>query len=141
MSDKVKVVKVEIPFSENSWFQRVHKGKLVTVATIGDATCLLIQMARDAPTMGYDKTDFRITWEDGYIYEGRYDLHHLGQQQENPNRSIDLADHVRGFVLFCSGTRRPHHLTEEQYEQCLKTWEMTPDKRQECLDWLAKYEL
>jgi hypothetical protein len=120
----------------------MYKARRAEFKTVGEATCVLMQMAHDAPTLGYDKTDFRITWEDGYVYEGRYDLHHISQQQENPNRCIDLADHIRGFILFCSGTRRPHHLSEEEYEKILVMYAMTtPEKRQACLDWLAKYEL
>jgi hypothetical protein len=139
---KVKVAKVEFPFSESGWFQRMYRNRKAEFKTVGEATCVLMQMAHHAPTVGYDKTDFRITWEDGYVYEGRYDLHHISQQQENPNRRIDLADHVRGHVTFLSGTRCPGHMTPENYREVLKLYGFdTPEKQQAAIDWLARYEL
>lgn len=139
---KVKVTKVEFPFSENGWFQQVYRKRKAEFKSVEEATNVLTKMGHTAPTSGYDKTDFRITWEDGEVYKGRYDLHRIGMRQENPNGCIDLADHVQSFVLFLSGTRRPSHMDDDQYEKCLNLYGMTtPEKRQACLDWLAKYEL
>jgi hypothetical protein len=78
--------------------------------TWDDADAVLKRMAATAPDSGgYDKTDFRITWEDGETYLGRYDL----TRQDATKAS--LAGHVRNFCLFYSGRRRAEHVDEPRY--------------------------
>jgi hypothetical protein len=59
---------------------------------------------------GYYKCDFRIVW-DGEAYTGRYDIE-FGDR-------CDLAGHVRDYLTFASGRRRPDHITVEQYTMIL----------------------
>jgi hypothetical protein len=78
--------------------------------TWDDADAVLKRMAATAPDSGgYDKTDFRITWEDGETYLGRYDLTRADET------GASLGRHVRDFCLFYSGRWRPEHLREAQY--------------------------
>lgn len=142
MSNKIKVKTVEITFSENRVFQQRFCGKQHPVfTTIEDATTLLRALAINGPTLGYDKTDYVITWEDGYQHKGRYDLHHISQQQDNPNHCVDLSDHLRSFIEFLTGDHKPWHKTEVQYEHILNLYGMTPEKRQKCREWLETYEI
>jgi hypothetical protein len=78
--------------------------------TWDDADAVLKRMAWTAPEHGgYHKTDFRITWEDGETYTGRYDL------KRHDVSLAYLARHVRRFCEFYSGRWRPEHVSEEQY--------------------------
>jgi len=82
--------------------------------------------------MGYDKVDFWITFEDGYVYQGRYDLKHY--LTEFPN----LRKHVYDHVSFHAGIRKPHWQTDEQYAQCMELYrEHIPDY----LDFYNNYDL
>lgn len=140
-----KITKVEITWSENGLYQRLYNGlepsNPPSFGTLEKANSLLRRMSYEASDLGYDKTGFRITWEDGHTYEGRYDLHRYDQKQENPNGFCDLADHVRAFVKFHTGDHCPHWMTQEKYEQVLKFYKHSDEFRQSCRDFLANYEL
>lgn len=95
-------------------------GKPRTVHTFDEANAVLREWALTAPAEGgYDKTDFKITFDDGSealreVYQGRYDLKH--HTVERP----DLAKHVRDFLGFYAGTWRPAHLTLKEHQELLK---------------------
>ena len=133
-----KIVKVEFPFSENHRFQRMYQNPGPSFKTIEEANAFLRFIAHESPTKGYDKTDFRTVWEDGEVYEGRYDLHHIDQNQENPNGRIDLADHIRAWVRFLTGDHCPAHMTQERYQLCLQ---QMGDHSEEARRFLELYEL
>jgi len=78
------------------------------------ADSILMKWSHTAPKEGgYDKCDFKITFEDGETYSGRYDLKH--NSIEYPN----LAKHVWGFTTFHAGVGKPGHLTQEDYNKYL----------------------
>jgi hypothetical protein len=145
MTTKIPVAKVEILWSENPRFQDRYGGLDPKTApsfpTLHAANCLLTELAETAPGPrgGYDKTAFRVTWADGEIYEGRYDLHHRQCRQENPNGRIDLGDHMRVFLEFYAGLRKPSHMSREDYEHCVGG-HGTEHARQ-CQETLEKYSL
>lgn len=62
---------------------------------------------------GYDKCDFWITFEDGFVYSGRYDLVHFSKEMPN------LAKHLRENVEFYSGQKCPAHLTQDAYNDII----------------------
>jgi hypothetical protein len=142
---KIPVTKVEILWSENPSFQDRY-GSLEpksppSLPTLDAANCLLTELAQTAPGPrgGYDKTAFRVTWQDGETYEGRYDLHHVQCRQENPNGRIDLGDHMRAFLAFYAGGRKPVHMGREDYEDCLA--QVGSEFSRQCRAALEKYEL
>ncbi len=60
------------------------------------------------------KTDFVITFEDGFEYKGTYELKHLNFEKG------DLKGHILRNALFYSGRHRPSHIeTDESYNLCL----------------------
>jgi hypothetical protein len=64
-----------------------------TCQNFAQAADLLMSNARTAPKCGgYDKHDFTVEYEDGYLYEGRYDLKHYSCELP------DLAKHMRETV-------------------------------------------
>jgi hypothetical protein len=144
-TEKIKIVKVEILWSESPVFQRRY-GDLepkhpVECSSLSEANSLLRQFSCEAPGPrgGYDKTAFRVTWADGETYEGRYDLHHIRCRQENPNGRIDIGDHIRGFLTFYAGLRRPSHMDDATYRRVLGY--NKPEHQQQCREVLESYEI
>lgn len=58
---------------------------------------------------GYDKHDFKVTWSDGEVYEGRLDCQHTSRSEPD----LDVAAHIQGFVGFLAGIDRPAHIESE----------------------------
>jgi hypothetical protein len=76
------------------------------------ADSVLQRWSRTAPDSGgYDKCDFRILYEDGETYEGRYDL----QRHE----SVSIATHMLSFLECYSGRKKPGHMKEADYRRLL----------------------
>lgn len=79
------------------------------------ANAILASWSHTAPRSGgYDKCDFKVTYEDGEEYEGRYDLTHM---------SVDgypsLERHMGSFLGCISGRRKPAHMKTVDYERYL----------------------
>ena len=69
-----------------------------TVHTWLEANAVLFSWSRTAPEHGgYDKCDFKIVFEDGTEYDGRYDLVH--HRREHPS----LGRHVRSHLYYLAG--------------------------------------
>jgi hypothetical protein len=79
-----------------------------TATSWAHANAILFKWSRTAPrTGGYDKCDFKIVFDDGREYEGRYDLQHFSV--EHPN----LSRHVKSFVSFLAGELPSWVVTKE----------------------------
>ncbi len=61
--------------------------------------------------MGYDKCDFKVTWDDGETYDGRYDLHH---EEHGTNL---IGEQIHSVITFEIGLAHPTHISKAQYEQ------------------------
>ncbi|MEN7527898.1 hypothetical protein [Cupriavidus sp. DL-D2] len=104
-------------------------GKPQTAATFHGADWILHRWSSTAPEKGgYDKCDFRIEWENGMVYEGRYDLKHW--RVEHPS----LSCHVLGFIEFSIGKACPHHMRQERYEAYVQQNLETKEQCQAFLD-------
>lgn len=100
----ITLIRAEGPTSE------CDKPKDVT--SFLEANSALYRWSTSAPKHGgYDKCDFWIEWEDGEKYEGRYDLTHW--TKETP----DLGRHVRSFVGYMAGTKKPLWMKPEMWER------------------------
>lgn len=100
-------------------------GRIQTCHSWHDAQITLRMNSRSAPTNGsYDKHDFKVVFEDGLEYEGRYDLKHW--RVERP----DLARHVRGFVRALA-----------QNEKVQKTLELSSERIEAARHMLEHYDL
>lgn len=78
-----------------------------------EADDILFTMSLSAPKEGgYDKTDFKIIFndKDNTEYSGTYDLKHHSIDMPN------LYDHVSDYVAFYSGKRKPSYMSQEQYD-------------------------
>jgi len=109
-----------------------------TVDSLEAADAHLKRWARTAPKDGsIDKVDFRISWEDGQTYDGRYELRY-----DDARKAGLIGPHVQDELIFHAGLRRPSHLSREDYEAYLVRSEMEGGPAQaDYLDFLRKYEL
>lgn len=79
-----------------------------------EADSVLYRWSITAPKQGYDKCDFQIEFDDGAVYNGRFDLKHC--DIEIP----DLSRHVSSHVKFFTGKHCPHWMDEEKYKSIIK---------------------
>lgn len=128
-TEKIKARKIMIDCAEgpNSLMG------LKTASSFEDADRLLWGIAKHGPSIGYYKTDFVITFEDGTVYEGRFDVYRW--DHERPY----LRKHVREFVEFYAGLRKPARLTDKQYQTIIqRPGASAPDQYKAFLE---KYEV
>ena len=109
----------------------------VTVSSYAEATKVLQDWARTAPEagQGYDKTDFKVTFEDGETYDGTLDLKGI----DVPNNDTDVAKHIFDFMYFYTGKANPSHMKPQAYRDYIAT--QGEDSKKNALDFLAKYDL
>lgn len=139
-NNKIKVVHVSVLWSKSGYFQRCLGSKPQHFKSIVDANCFLYKLGMSAGKLGYEKTDFEVAWEDGYVHKGRYDLHNVNGQQENPNGRVDLGDHVKAHYSFCGGTK-PTWMEQEKFDACHRFYGLTPEQQQAARDFLETHEL
>lgn len=109
---KIRAVKWEIPFSESSSIHSTAYSSWEALFRATKAT-LEARLAEDPELGWYHKTDFRITYADGYVYEGRMDI---GDSSYDHDAGVHMLQHNR----FYAGQWCPPHLTEEQYRDALE---------------------
>ena len=109
-------------------------GQARRVAGWDEADAVLRDWAATAPAAGgYDKCDFTISFEDGVLYRGRYDL--VNASLEIP----DLAAHVRGTALIHSGLGKPSFMDQEQFDALQAM--IRPEVKQAYVELVSKYSI
>ena len=113
--------------------------KPVTVSSFQEAQAVLTKWGHTAPKNGgYDKVDFSVVWQDGEHYNGRYDMVYGGRESDEAT----LASHIHDYLTFLSGTRKPDHMTEQDYQNCIaRHVKDNPNHIQEVNDFLEKYAI
>jgi hypothetical protein len=101
----------------------------VTVKTFAEATDLLYKWSHTAPEEGhgYDKCGITIKFNDGAIYETRYDL---------TRKVVPLDDHCCNGLSYTSGRCRPARATKQQWDAVLNR---NPEHTKKCKDFLYNY--
>ena len=119
---------VDEPRNEGGYAQR-------TVASFAEADSLIRQMATTAPEdrIGYDKTEFVVTWEGGYTYEGRFDMRRHDTTFRN-----HLQRQIKGFLRYLAGKLRPADRTPEEYAEIVASRQ---DEEAQALDMLDSVDL
>ncbi len=128
---KIKVIKIELTFSESPNFTcpKVFNDLEIANGFIWREHFRATQDKASGKLLGYFKTDFTLTFEDGETYSGRFDI---------GSDARDLSSHVIGFCEVYGGIKKPAHMTPERWEQFKKQYEKhAPDYR----DFLNKYDL
>lgn len=112
-------------------------GKVQKASSWAEADMILRCNSSSAPKCGaYDKHDFTVTFEDGTVYTGRYDLKHW--KVERP----DLAGHVRGFIRYLAGYAPAWMANDPKAtERYLKDREANLAEVEEATRWLETYDL
>jgi hypothetical protein len=84
-----------------------------------------------------DKVDFAIHFEDGFIYNGT-----ICVTPADADGYVTLTDHIRDFLSFEMGVRKPAHLTEAQYADFIeKRAEISPDHLAEVQKFATTYRI
>lgn len=118
---KIKVKSIRFPFSESP---SVNTKKEFNSWEAAEA-----ELRVKGPDLGYFKTDFNITFEDGNEYQGRFDI-----GSDHPT----LRGHVRAFCEMASLRKRPAHFKDAHW----KNWcEMQSDKAALYCELLDKYDI
>jgi len=103
--EKIKIKSVIFTFSES------NQVKCGIEFSLDSANHHLANVAK--PSLGYYKTDFTITFEDGEEYKGRYDI-----GSDYPT----LSDHVINFCQIYGGIKKPSRMTDSQWEKFKKVY-------------------
>lgn len=123
-----KAIKIEIERVEG---KKSECGRH-TVTTWTAANTLLNQMSHTAPECGgYDKTDFKVTFDDGSEYAGRVDL--------SRDQSQNLGYHILEFARFYSGRHCPSHLDDSDYSRLMS--QHSPEQKEAYGQILDEYDL
>lgn len=111
-----------------------------TTSSLEAADAILRRWSRTAPEKGhgYNKVDFKITWQDGESYLGRYDL-----EQEDGTKKNLIGEHAQQFLTFHAGYWCPSHMTKEQYQAYLEQTGFGEDSENRAMakKLLEEYEL
>ena len=128
---KIFIKSIEITRAEGSSVYDPNLGKTQKFNNVKDADKRLLEISRTAPaTGGYDKTDVKVTFEDGTTYEGRWDIKHFSQM----NADLTIKDHIKqNFNFFAGNTLRGKEAIEMGWT--------TKEQIREAKDWLEKYDL
>lgn len=102
---------------------------------LAEADRMLRRWAWTAPTRGYDKCDFRVTFGEVTSYSGRFDL-----QREHDSQPVLLADQMRRETEFYAGLYRPPHFTDKHWANHLREIE-SDDTKASALAFLEAVEL
>ena len=78
----------------------------------------IIENSTTAPKGGaYDKHDFKVIFEDGYIYEGRFDVQHWSYK----DAEFCIAQHIRNFLQWIIDTDQKD---KEDAQEFLDTYDL-----------------
>jgi hypothetical protein len=127
---KVGVKYIEIRRAEGNKLYDPKLGIWIRYDNLKQADGRLREISKTAPmTGGYDKTDVKVVFDDGFTYEGRWDVKHFSQ----PNADLSIGDHIRDELNFYAGnTERGKKYIEsmglqnetKKYQKALKKWDL-----------------
>jgi hypothetical protein len=83
---------------------------------------------------GYDKHDFTVEFADGESYSGRLDC----KASDCEDADLNVGAHVRDFIEFMAGVRRPAWMNDMQWARALAQY---ADERPAAVDYLNTYAI
>ena len=129
---KIKIKSITIHRAEGPTRDCVKK----VYNTLMEAEKRILDIRRSINHDGYDKCDFVIEFEDGNIYQGRYDAHSMKKSD------YTLTEHVKSNLEFHASLCCPSHMTKLSYEAFLNRCEgVNPGSKQHAIDFLNLYSL
>lgn len=133
--ESATIEKVEVKEITFLWSESPIVKNDTTVKTFEEAETIIFQIACNKDTLGYDKTKFMITWEDGHTYTGRIDV------LKTYTSGKELKKHIEDHCTFFAGLRKAYHETMEEYENTLRAYGITEEDKQEYKLFLDTYLL
>jgi len=102
----------EVPESDDSHYkdakaERVDKDKIA-----GKVNSKLMVWGISVAKDGYDKVDFTVEWENGEVYNGRFDMGYGGRDS---GESFWVSLQTR--IEFIACTKRPYHFNDDIWAQ------------------------
>lgn len=129
MDAKIKATKFEVTFTEAG---DAFKATCESWVAITGRLWRIRRLAMEKDLRGYYKTDFRVTFEDGAVYQGRMDV---GQSDE-----VNLSRYIRTHCEDMTGRSVPAHLTAERWNAYLAEF-VTPADKATMEGFLDRYDL
>jgi hypothetical protein len=113
VKNKSNIKSIKIYRAEGNSTEDSNLGKWQTYNNVNDANNRLRQISSTAPkTGGYDKTDVIVTFDNGFVYKGRWDVKHYSQQHAD----LDIQKHIKDTFDFKAGnTERGKEWIEKGY--------------------------
>lgn len=83
------------------------------VGSFAEADALIREMAVTAPSegSGFDRVDFWVEWEEGFVYEGTFDM-----RRHDMGYTSHLQRQIRSFLRFLAGDYRPADMRVDEYD-------------------------
>lgn len=101
--NKVDIDYIEVTRAEGSHEDDPNLGKTQRFKSFEDAEKRLREISQTAPKGGaYDKTDVKVVWKNGDSYEGRWDVKHFSES----NNDISVGQHIRETLEYNIGEGR-----------------------------------
>jgi hypothetical protein len=131
---KIAVKSVELERAEGP-VEECVKVALEGPDSLETAQAVLAKWGLTAPEKGggYDKCDFKVTFEDGETSEGRYDRQNTGLNDSGET----IAGQMKNFLGFLAGTKRPAWMSDKQWADAQKRH---ADDAAGAKEFLDKYE-
>jgi hypothetical protein len=108
--------------SYSRWKKAAAKQIVKTNDILIDVKTHLFEWGKTAPKRGYDKTDFHVSFDNGFTYEGRFDMEFGGLDDGQ-----DFFRSLRGRMEYYSGSHwtdlgnwGPTKEEHEKYQESLK---------------------
>jgi hypothetical protein len=128
--EKIGIKYILITRLEGSSKEDYNLGVTQRFNSVAQADTRLREISATVPKSGgYDKTDVKVVFKDGHTYEGRWDVKHYTQ----PDNDTSIGQHLRESLNFKAG------LTERGKEWIKKGYLKKPDVKQ-AKNFLKKYE-
>lgn len=119
MTAKIQIAKVVVHRVEGPSNECVKK-EFVGLGALTEAHRQMLRWSYSAPKDGgYDKCDFTVTFADGYVYQGLFDLTCTGRNISGNS----VGEQMFQFMEFVAGKRRPAVWSDATYAAVMKRHE------------------
>lgn len=116
-TDSENKTKIPVKSIEFVWSEASCVKDNTIVKTFAEANAIIMHISAQAsPEGGYNKTQIKLTFEDGNTYSFRYDV-----QYSDPY-GCDLSKRIMNALTCYAGLRKPTHMTENEYSALLKMY-------------------
>ncbi len=133
MEDRTTQTQIkEIVFFKRQGDQIIEDCKAVSIQ---DADEILREIAKELPTKGFEKVNYKICWNDGKWHRGYIPLRFLHQHTD-----MIFSPMVAAQLMVAAGIRRPSNLSSSEYISYLREKnERWPDYSEHARKFFCEY--